>query len=56
MSIITGLIMASIGIAAIVFTFKNNDSQFFNSDLKGYIGGLLLMIIGILFALNKITW
>jgi len=56
MSIITGLIMVGVGIVAIIFTFKNNDSQFFSSDLKGYIGGLLLIIIGILFALNEITW
>lgn len=55
-NLIIGLLCIPAGIIAIIFTYKNPDSQLKNEDLKGYIGGIALIVIGVMFILGKLNW
>ena len=48
LDLIVGLPLITFGIFFIRFTYKNPDSQLFFIDLKGYIGGGICIIIGIM--------
>ena len=56
LNIILGIVFIFLGVWVIQFTRKNPDSQLKSSDMKGYIGGFFLIVIGILSILGKLNW
>ena len=56
MNILIGLCFIAVGIYSIMYTYKNSDPQLVSADLKGYLGGVVAIILGVLAVLNKVTW
>lgn len=55
-NIIAGIISIIIGIYVIYFTNKNTDAQLpVSTALKGYIGGVVFIICGIMFILGEMS-
>lgn len=46
--ILFGLVSIIVGICLLIYTYKNSAIQLKSADLKGYVGGVAFVIIGIL--------
>ena len=55
MNYVLGIFLIMVGIWVIYFTYNNPDSQLISSDFKGYLGGIMAIIIGFMIVLEKFT-
>lgn len=53
--ILLGAFFIGIGVWIIYFTYKNPDSQLLSSNFKGYLGGIMSIVIGFLILMERFT-